>query len=363
MAFILTFLGKGGSGRTTLAIAAAKQQAADGRRTLLVAANPAPDFELLLGQTLGNEPTELETNLAAVRLDTTQLLEASWDEIKKLEAQYVRTPFFKEIYGQELAVLPAMDSAFALNALRDYDLEDKYDTIVYDGPSDLETLRVFGIAEIGGWYLRRFRSVWDNSDFAKTVMPFLQPISSAVLNTDFSKTSFSPNKMDELLDEGRAMLGSPSRVAAYLVTTPKAADRALAAYRWGQAQIIGLTVGGVLLNQCDDASVVGDEFESLHVATVPTMSGDNWQAAIEALPDFANLAQHAPRPMTIDVASKTVTLFLPGFTKKQVKLIQSGPEVTIEAGGQRRNILLPSALQGRSVTGAKFNDRYLTISF
>jgi hypothetical protein len=363
MAFILTFLGKGGSGRTTLAIAAAKQQAAEGRRTLLVAANPAPDFELLLGQTLSQEPTQIAPNCAAVRLDTTQLLEASWDEVKKLEAQYVRTPFFKEIYSQELAVLPAMDGAFALNALRDYDKTGQYDTIVYDGLGDLETLRVFGIAEIGGWYLRRFRSVWEKSDFAKTVMPFLQPLGSAVLNIDFSKTSFSANKMDELLDEGQALLGNPSRVAAYLVTTNKAADRALAAYRWGQAQIIGLTVGGVLLNQCQDASVLGDEFESLHVATVPTIEGDNWQPVIEALPDFTSLAQHAPRPMTIDPAAKTVTLFLPGFTKKQVKLIQSGPEVTIEAGGQRRNILLPSSLQGRSVTGAKFSDRYLTISF
>jgi arsenite-transporting ATPase len=67
--------------------------------------------------------------------------------------------------------------------------------------------------------------------------------------------------------------------------------------------------------------------------------------------------------MTIDVAQRQVKLFLPGFAKNQVQLTQYGPELTIAAGDQRRNLLLPQALMGQKVTGAKFQDGYLTISF
>ncbi|HEY9664998.1 MAG TPA: ArsA-related P-loop ATPase, partial [Allocoleopsis sp.] len=49
MTLVLTFLGKGGTGRTTIAIAAAKQLAAQGKRVLLASQDTSPALSLLIG--------------------------------------------------------------------------------------------------------------------------------------------------------------------------------------------------------------------------------------------------------------------------------------------------------------------------
>uniref|UniRef100_B8HKD6 Anion-transporting ATPase n=1 Tax=Cyanothece sp. (strain PCC 7425 / ATCC 29141) TaxID=395961 RepID=B8HKD6_CYAP4 len=367
MAQILTFLGKGGTGRTTIAIATAKALAQQGKRVLLLGQTPEPSLSLLLNTPIPRTsaaPQAIAPNLEIWHLSAARLLEQSWEEVKKLEAQYVRTPFFKNVYGQELAVLPGMDNALVLNALREYDASGTYDVIVLDSRGDLQTLRMLGMAETLGWYVRRFRQVFADSDLGKALAPFIQPITSTVLNVNWSADSQPQpvQKMNNLLDEGLAAIADPNRVAAYLVTTADPLAIATARYLWGSSQQVGLTVAGVIANQATNASF-SDQFSPLEISTLPAMADpSDWQGLINALPDFSQVSR-SPRPIAIDIPSRQIKLFLPGFNKEDVKLSQYGPEVTIEAGDQRRNITLPPELSGQSVTGAKFQDGYLIVSF
>ncbi|WP_088890359.1 Get3/ArsA fold putative tail anchor-mediating ATPase NosAFP [Leptolyngbya ohadii] len=369
MALILTFLGKGGTGRSTIAVAAAKQLAGQGKRVLFATQDPTPAIDLLLETPLTADPQPVagsfQGNFQAMKLYSTTLLERSWEEVKKLEAQYLRSPFFKAVYGQELGVLPGMDNALALNAVREYEKSGSYDVIVYDGTGDLAMLRVLGMPETLSWYIRRFRQVFADSDLGKTISPFVQPIAGAVLNVNWTSGDIfnqpAAAQVNNLLEEGRNAVADPNRVIAYLVTNDDPGAVATAQYLWGSAQQVGLTVGGVLLNQAQSGESVETTFAPLTVRSIPNREGD-WQSVMSALPDFTQ-ATNAPRPIRIDTAERKVYLFLPGFDKKQVKLTQYGPEVTIEAGDQRRNIFLPPQLSGKPVSGAKFQDGYLIISF
>ncbi|WP_193197650.1 ArsA family ATPase [Nostoc sp. MG11] len=366
MALILTFLGKSGVARTKIAIAAAKLLASQGKRVLL-AGHPEPTFQILLGTTIAPDPQEIAPNLQVMQFQASVLLERSWDEVKKLEAQYLRTPIIKEVFGQELVVLPGMDSALALNAIREYDASGKYDAIVYDGPGDASTLRTLGLPESLSWYVRRFRQLFVNSDLGKTISesPLIQPLISTFFNINWTADNFAQptNQANNFLEKGKAALADPKRIAAFLVTTADSIEVASTRYLWGSAQQVGLTVGGVLLVSSEANVNLSEEFTPLPISIIPDLPTDDWQPLIDALPNFEAQAVQAPKPIEIDTHNRQVRLFLPGFDKKQVKLTQYGPEVTVEAGDQRRNISLPPALIGRSVTGAKFQNNYLIISF
>ncbi|BAZ86311.1 Get3/ArsA fold putative tail anchor-mediating ATPase NosAFP [Dolichospermum compactum] len=366
MALILTFLGKNGIARSKIAIAAAKLLATQGKRVLL-AGLADPTLPILLNTPLTPDPQEISPNLQAVQFQASVLLERNWEEVKKLEAQYLRTPIFKEVYGQELVVLPGMDNALALNAIREYDASGKYDAIIYDGTGDAASLRMLGMPESLSWYMRRFRQLFVNSDLGKTITesPFIQPLISSLFNFNWTADNFSQptNQVNNFLEEGKAALANPRRVAAFLVTTSEPIDMANSRYLWGSAQQIGLTIGGAILFAGAEQPNLSEEFAPLPVSIVPDVSNGEWQPLIDALPNLIEQALQANPPIEVDVHNRQVRLFLPGFDKKQVKLTQQGPEVTVEAGDQRRNIFLPPALSGKPVTGAKFQNSYLIISF
>ncbi len=365
MSQILTFLGQGGPQTSILAVAAAKSAAQQGRRTLLVGHQVGHDLGELLNVSLSTDPTTVAANLSAVQLKNTVLLEKSWSQAREVEAQYVRSPFFQDIYAQELAILPGMDQFLTLDALRRFDDAKQYDSIIYDGSADLTVLRMFGIPEVASWYWRRATKAFLDSELAKNLRPFAEPIIRSVTNLDVTSLDELPEQFGDsrnLLQEGVTAVSDPARVLAHLVTSKDPMAIRTAKYLWGSAQMIGLTVGSVLVTPAGEGSIPEPEFAPLPLREVPAWDGGNWAPLEEAVGGVFGIP-NVPAPLTIDAQKQVVKLFIPGFSKSQVELSQSGPEITITAGDQRRNLFLPDSLAGREVSGAKFQDQFLIISF
>jgi arsenite-transporting ATPase len=346
MSLIITCLGKGGVGKTTCAIAIARHFAEQGKRVLLIATQP--DVELVLGCRADGEIMEIAPRLGVVILQSTLLLEQYWDKMKAIESQFLRGSFFKEVYGQELGILPGMDQALGLSYLRERDAEGSYDVLIWDGAGDITTLRMLGMPEILGWYLRRFRQVLTGSAIGQAIAPFVEPILRSVLQVNSTDVAQQAGAMSNVLTKGQEAVNDPNRVVGYLVTTPETAAIHRARYLWGSAQQVGLTIGGVLAR----GTVDPQSFAPLPIVAV----GE--QPHTLPLPDGVAV----PRAVSFDISAQQVKLFLPTFDKKQVKLVQLGPEITIVAGDQRRNLWLPPALEGKQAMGAKFQGGYLIIS-
>ncbi|MGB3766662.1 MAG: ArsA family ATPase [Phormidesmis sp.] len=374
MTLILTFLGKGGTGRSTVAIAAAQKLSAEGKRVLLISQEAGPALSILLGTEVGPKASPVDLagqNFQAVQLSSTALVDENWEKLKSFEAQYLRDPFFKAVYGQELSVIPGMDDFLALNAIREYSESNQYDVIVHDGAGDQSTLRMWGA--IGGidWYFRRFKKVFQDSQFYRSISPFIAPITGAILSGGMSGDIWNQpetQSVESMVAKGKALVSDPMQLRAYVVTTEDEVAIATGKYLWSAAQQIGLTVAGALTNQPYPGQPSNPQSAESAFAPIPVTAlphgatSSHWQPIIDALPPLTDPVS-VPNSMSVDTASSTVKLFLPSFDKTQVKLTQYGPEVTVEAGDQRHNLSLPPALKGRSVTGAKFQDGYLIISF
>ncbi len=360
MSLILTFLGEGQSERATLAIASAQRLAQIGSKVLLATEANNLAFLDSLGSTPAFTPSQIETNLSLVQLSTTVLLEKNWEELKTLEKKYLQSPVLQGIYGQELPILPGMDGALILNALREYDKTGEYDVIIYHGTGDLRTLRLLAMPEMLIGYVRRFRSVITESDLGRIFLPMIQPLLGSIFSSNWNWENILENSTaNEFLEAGRIAVSDPQRVAAYLSTTADPVAVKTAKYLWGSAQLAGVTVGGVFMSHEGEQDQIASQFTPLTVTTVP--QGRDWSKLVDVLPDLRQTSK-APKPLEIDESNRLIKVFLPCFEKKQVKLTQQGDIVTLEAGDQRRNIPLSSTLKGRSVTGAKFQEGYLIIS-
>ena len=365
MSQILTFLGQPRRNCAIASVAIARHLAQQGHKVLWITQDTGPLPSLLWEGELATEAKLAAPNLWTLQLHSTTLLEKSWDVVKGLEAQYLRDPLLKQVFGQELAILPGMDDALTLNALRELYESNTYEYLLFDGHCSQATIRMWGMPENLDWYIRRFQQVVQASALAQALSPFIQPIMGAILNISGGQEALDQpvQQARSVLDAGRSAVQSPHQVLGFLVTTDIPTEVAIVRYLWGCSQQVGLTVGGVIAFPNAAQALAERPFAPLPIHTMPELTENNWEPLIAATPSIVAARQSAPAPVVVDEAAKQVRLFLPGFTKADITLTQYGPEVTIAAGDQRRNLFLPAALKNRAVQGAKFQEDALILSF
>ncbi|KAL6312058.1 hypothetical protein AAG906_027264 [Vitis piasezkii] len=118
---------------------------------------PRPNLEYLPNCKIGTSPIIYNNNLSVL---------LGWKPLKCFLNHYTDAELniTQRVVGEELGVLPGMDSVFTLLALerlvgflgnlgRRNLRKDKYDIIIYDGINTEETLRMIGVTREQGWEL------------------------------------------------------------------------------------------------------------------------------------------------------------------------------------------------------------------
>jgi anion-transporting ArsA/GET3 family ATPase len=347
----LGFLGLDGYKEEALALATARVSAEQGAKVLVIGQRADDLLAGLVGQPLKTDPVEIQTNLWVVQARTSSFLERSWNRVRGMEEEYLRTPFFKNVYGQELGVIPGFDELFLLLTLREWDTQ--YDLMVLSLSSAQSLLRLLTAPDQLGWYVRRFQEAYSSSPLSLAINPFLEPLTRAIMAGTMSRQEIGQKggQLNQLLQQGQA--AAQKQVQLFLVTDSDPQRLRQAQRLWGSAELFELQVAGLL-----HFGSVPDIFEPLPTqALPPVQSWSQWQ-----VPNLAQMPLRTPG-LKVDSQGLTVRVFLPGFDKKEIELSQDGPELTLRVADQRRNLVLPTKFQGKRVKGAKFAESALTIAF
>ncbi|KAG6624099.1 hypothetical protein CIPAW_16G002500 [Carya illinoinensis] len=384
---LVTFLGKGGSGKTTSAVFAAQHYALAGISTCLVIHNQDPSADYLLNCKIGTSPVICNNNLSAVRLETSKMLLEPLNRLKRADAHLNMTQGVLEgIVGEELGVLPGMDSIFSVLALfrlvgllsnvaKENHRKEKFDVIIYDGISTEETLRIIGAISKARLYLKYLRNLAEKTDLGRVAGPSLVRLVDEAMSISGSR-SYLNGKMsaevwdtlEQMLESGSSIFSEPHKFGCFLVMHPNSPISVNSALRyWGCTIQAGAQVSGAFgidspnLNE-ELMEQVKRTFSPLPFAFTPQFQVDSpldWnEVTLNTVGKDAKNLLFLPPSQTSDMSSvkfdpekKSVTLLMPGFDKSEIKLYQyrGGSELLVEAGDQRRVILLPPDIQGKDL--------------
>ncbi|CAB4264953.1 unnamed protein product [Prunus armeniaca] len=356
-----------------------KHFAMAGFSTCLVIHTQDPTAEFFLNCKIGSSPTLCNSNLSALRFETTQMLLGPLKELKQVDARLNTTQGVLEgIVGEELGVLPGMDPIFSALALERL--------VGFLGMRPKETTTKINLM----LYLKYLRNAAEKTDIGRLAGPSVlrlvdeaMSISSSTPHRNGKMSAEIWDILEQMLERGSSAFSEPQKFGCYLVIDPdNPASVATALRYWGCSIQAGAQVSGAFAIASRHVNTESEErlkktFSPLPFAFIPHLpfgSPLDWNAIIlntvnENARNLLSLPASGSSSVTpsvkFDAARKSVTLFMPGFDKSEVKLYQyrGGSELLVEAGDQRRVIQLPSKIQGK-VGGAKFNfiDRSLVIT-
>ncbi|MCP5043763.1 MAG: ArsA family ATPase [bacterium] len=384
---LVLYTGKGGVGKTTTAAATALRSAAQGKRTLLISADPAHSLSDVLDQRIGPEPVAVVPGLDAVEIDARTEVTRHWGKIRDYLVSLFRHQGIEGVIAEELALLPGAEEMTTLLAVDDYARSGRYDFAVVDcAPTDT-TLRLLTLPDVAHGSLRLLLKL------QRAVAAVMTPIARTVVDT--------PLPDAEVFAEAEALLyaklrGLRSRIVGPLtsvrlvVTTEKMViEEARRAFT--DLCLFGLRCDAVVVNrllpeaatreaffrewgevQEERLVEIADAFAPLRL--LQAYLGEEEIVGVESLREHGArlFGGSAPDHILSDMHSisfqrddgrYSVSIPLPGATLDALEIAKVEGDLLIRSASVSRALVLPRRMAGLEVSEAQLADGVLTIFF
>ncbi|CAA9327921.1 MAG: Arsenical pump-driving ATPase TEMP [uncultured Frankineae bacterium] len=385
---VLLFTGKGGVGKTTASAATAAAAAARGSKTLVLSTDAAHSLADALATPLHAEPTEVDTGLYAMQVDTQAAFERTWRDVQGYLLGLLERAGVDALQAEELTVLPGAEEVLALLELTRQVTTGPWDLVVVDCAPTGETLRLLALPEALSWYVDKVFPAQRRA--LRAVRPLLSRVSGPAVPRD--DLFDAVERLHRELLQVRAVLTAPS-TSVRVVLTPEAVVVAEARRTLTSLALYGYRVDALIANrvfpttssepflagwaaaQASQLAVVRADAGPLPVLESPYRPAEPvGLAALVEVGEALYGGSDPGAPSAQDAGEDLVavartadgfelSLALPLARRDDLQLSRSGDELVLTVAGHRRVLGLPSALRRCLVAGAVLADGRLLVRF
>jgi arsenite-transporting ATPase len=381
----ILYTGKGGVGKTSVAAASARMCARAGLRTVVLSTDPAHSLSDSLEIELGAEPTPAGEMLWGQEVRAQREMEDNWSAVQDWLGKLLADRGIERVRAEELTVPPGMDELFSLLQIKRHHQRDEFDVVIVDCAPTGETLRLLGFPDIAQWWLSRVFP-WE-----RRLVGAARPLARAI-----DVPLPGPEVFDEVqqlvrsLIEMNAILRDREHCSIRLVLNPDRMVIKEAQRTFTYLNLYGYLTDAVIVNRVFPDDVEGGYFDAWlehqrrnleqvreGFSPVPVRSARYFEEEVigprmldrlgaelfEEDEPAAVLHTELAQELTMEGDVATLSLPIPFTEKAEIDLKKVGDELIVSVGGEKRNIILPTALADLSPSGASFEAGTLKVTF
>jgi arsenite-transporting ATPase len=335
---------------------------------------------------LSGQPRPAGERLWGQEVDAQAELERHWSGVQEWLGELLLERGVDRISAEELTVPPGLDELFSLLALQQHHESGEWETIVVDCAPTGETLRLLSFPDIARWWIEKVFPV------ERQILAAARPIARSLLDVplpgravfaDIERLSHNLIAMNEILRDRR-------RCTVRLVMNPDKMVIGEAMRTFTYLNLYGYLTDAVIVNrifpsdvgdyfarwrrrQEEQLALVRSAFSPVPVLCAPYFDQevigaemlDRLSEALFARAGDPGAVLHHDLTQELVVAEDHATLrvALPFADKGDISLKKIGLELVVAVDGQRRTVILPSALATWRPAAATFDDGALEVTF
>jgi arsenite-transporting ATPase len=382
---VLLHTGKGGVGKTTVALATALGAARHGHRVCVLSTDPAHSLSDGLGVPVGSSFRRITDGVWAREVRAQTDLDRSWTSIQAWLRGLLRDEA-DALVAEELVAFPGVEELMSLRAVGEVEATGEFDLCVVDCAPTGSTLRMLRFPDALRIFMSHFFDLERRG--ARLLRPLLRGLDAGRLlpQEDFFDAF---ERLYEEVDDIQQILRDESRTSARLVLNPTRVivDESRRAYSY--LSLYGVVTDAVIVNRVMPESLGHGyfsrwaereraELERIEADfPVPIRRIEQRTTEVIGVAPLEALAVElfgesdpaafgtTERPLRVRRAAGRTRLEidLPGASKEEIEVHARGDELLLRVRDARRAIALPDSLVGRPIERVRLRPPTLEIGF